>query len=186
MIQVHKDVLDFLGIEHAFLTGEQNCFCNPVEISENSWFTAIDADLQLPEAVLHVKYRGAYLDLPVTVKKKKQGLYLLNLDTEKLSREPVSGEVLEILNTFRGDIRKLEEDHSLWNHRSEQRYPIGVDFWNTLGLSSAEQKVILAKTGAFLSREQPLLFRSEYHYNGSRGVHTGTGGCYRITLSESH
>jgi hypothetical protein len=141
MIQAHKDVLDYLGIEHAFLTGARNEFCTFLEIStEGRWVIAVGGQWEDGTAVLNLKYRGAYLEWPVVINTKDTFSWYMKIEGGEWKRSPV----------FEG-IQALEKDESLWNKRKETRFAVGAGLSGVLGLRKAEQKVILAE------REQPCM-----------------------------
>jgi hypothetical protein len=136
MVKVHKDVLDHLGIEHVFLTGQRNVFCALLEISTTeAWRVAIDGEWEEGEGILNIKYKGIYLTWPVYVKKQDRLSHTIELigDSVKLS-------------ALYESIQTLERDENLWNHRREERFDVGAEGSGLLGLRKVEQKVIIAGT----------------------------------------
>jgi hypothetical protein len=136
MVKTGRDVLDYLGIAHTFLTGRRNAFCTLLEVSsKDPWIIAIDTVWEEPEAVLNIKYRGTYQELPVRV--EKRDVFSYRIFFIETSGENPSRELWE-------SIQQLEADESLWNKRKEDRHTIGVALFPALGLKKAEQKVLLS------------------------------------------
>jgi hypothetical protein len=137
LIKTRKDVLSHLGIEHAFLTGHRNEFCTILELgTEKRWVVAVGAPWDEYEAILNVKYRGAYLTWPVQVERKDAFSYWVSFNY------PEGAETKRLW----ADIKKLEDDETLWNTRKEERFTVGADRFAALGLKKAEQRVMVAGT----------------------------------------
>jgi hypothetical protein len=153
MVKTGRDVLEYLGIDHAFLTGPRNVFCTLLEISaKEPWVIAIDRLWEEPEAVLTIKYRGTYRERPVRIEKRDAFTYRLSF---------AGGSGGNPLEALWASIQKLEEDESLWNKRKEERHPVGAAFSPLLGLKKTEQKVILS------GKEYPCLI-NDLSFRGMR------------------
>jgi hypothetical protein len=138
--RARKAVLEYLGFDHAYLTGARNSFCSPLEMGADEWTLSTDADMPDGNAVLHIKYKGEYIELPVALKKQSAGVRVAAF----LDKPPSSAPL------FAG-IREMLADESRWNSRREDRRAVGVDGSAGLGLSSPEQRLFFGK------REYPCL-----------------------------
>jgi hypothetical protein len=150
VVRAHKDVFDYLGIEHTFLTGKRNEFCTVLELSSGeTWIIAVGGVWEEDTALFNIKYRGSYLSLPVTVEKRDGFTYRMSF------REGL------VEPSLREGIIKLEENERLWNKRKDERFAVGVAGSEPLGLKKAEQKVILS--GA----EYPCMV-NDLSFNGAK------------------
>jgi c-di-GMP-binding flagellar brake protein YcgR len=134
MVAVYKDILDYLHIEHTFLTGNRNCFCNLLEISRKEWTVAVDVPIPDGEWVIHIKYEGEYTELKVTLKNRQNMVYTLTFLPMEEDRRTAG--IFE-------SIEKLEKNTELWNKRKEERHVLGAEFSEEFGLKKVEQKVII-------------------------------------------
>jgi hypothetical protein len=128
--KAYKQTLGALGIEHTFLTGEKNCFCQPLEIGLREWLLSADANLQNGENCLHIKYAGNYLDLPVILRKNDAFSYTAGFVGKPAAAQPLFAAVAEML-----------EKEDFWNKRREERHPLGIDLSQAFGLASPEQRL---------------------------------------------
>ena len=116
MIKVHKDVLNYLNIEHMFIISETtNSFCIPLEISQNKWIIAIEKEL-FGEVELNIKYKGKYLSIKVNLENLPH-TRTYNIILPKINKKDFK----ELIN----QISELEKNQSLWEKRKEERYMIG-------------------------------------------------------------
>jgi hypothetical protein len=129
-LKAHKQALDALGIEHTFLTGEKNCFCQPLEIGLREWLLSADANLQNGEKCLHIKYTGNYLELPVILHKNDAFSYTAAFAGKPAAAQPLFDAVAEML-----------EKEVRWNKRREERHTLGIDLSQAFGLASPQQRL---------------------------------------------
>jgi hypothetical protein len=162
MIQVHKDVLEYLEIGHTFLTGPQNGFCTLLEIGTGGkWIIAVGGAWEAGQAVLNVKYRGTYLEWPVVISKRDNFSYFLEIQGGDFKQSPLFERVTS-----------LERDETLWNARKESRFTVGADLSEALGLRKAEQKALLG------GKEQPCMV-IDVSFGGMKIISFDTGDVRR-------
>lgn len=137
MIKVYKDILDSLGIENVFLTGENNAFCTVLEFSDAGlvWTVATDKEFYQDSVILNIRLNGNYLEIKAEIERLENGLYKLRLEKSKKKQF--------ILLTEK--IQELEEHHELWEKRKEERFNIGLNYTEEFLLSKPEQTVIFNK-----------------------------------------
>lgn len=145
MIKVYKDVLQKLEIQNIFLSGEKNAFCNLVEINGQQWMLAVDTEFNSNSAVLNIKIKDSYIEIPVKLQKTAPGLYSVDMD-KKSNKKKVFTDLLKRIALF-------EEECSLWEKRKEERYSIGLTHSKDFFLDERSSKVIVdrAEQPAFIN-----------------------------------
>ena len=137
MIKVYKDVLDRLGIQNVFLTGENNAFCTVLEIGDGGmiWIVTVDKEYFTDRAILNIKTGDTYIELETEIEKLESSLYKLKIKQNKKKK------FLSILEK----IKDLEQHHEIWEKRKEERFKIGLESSCDFSLSKPEQTMLYMK-----------------------------------------
>jgi hypothetical protein len=163
MVRARKDALESIGIEHVFLTGERNEFCAVLELgAAGKWAIAPGGPWEGGEAVLNVKYRGAYLCCPVKIEKRDDFSYWALFPATGAADSGGWPSLWESIET-------LENDERLWDTRKGERFGVGAEFSAALGLKKAEQKAVIS------GREYPCMI-NDVSFRGMRLTALDGGG----------
>ena len=137
MIKVYKDVLDKIGIQNIFLTGENNAFCTILEIDKEGkeWVISTDKEFYTDNIIMNIKINDTYIEIKSEIEKLENGLYKVIVGNCKKKQ------FLQIIDK----IKELEKHHELWEKRKEERFNIGIDNSDNFFLSKPEQEIVFNK-----------------------------------------
>lgn len=137
MVKIRKDILEYLQIEHLFITGMKNSFCNLIEIEKNEWIVTMDSDINDEKAILNVKTNGVYIEVPVLINKKGSTVYSLQIQKNKCRKK--------LFLELQERIIQLENNHAQWEKRKEDRYVIADKNVDKFNLEQATQNIVQNK-----------------------------------------
>lgn len=136
MVKSHNDVLKYIGIDNIFLTGSIRTFCHIIafDLSSGKWNVTLDKETSEKEAILNIRKKERYVEIPVVLEHVELNEYNLII-----GKPEENAEIIEEINL---KIRELEDNHSLWEKRREERFPVGIASSLLFNLKSPEQKVV--------------------------------------------
>lgn len=141
MLNVTNEILKMLKIKYAFLITEDgtNVFVSPKEIWATNWKVFCNAkNIKIKDKIgeLNICFNDEIFVEKVSIEqtdKKNDDIYTLTFNRVLTER----GRELKEL------IFSIEKKMDQWSRRQEPRYIIGIESSEELGLTQAEQKVLL-------------------------------------------
>lgn len=136
MIKATKEILETIGIENVFLSGNnesEKWLLQPVELSKENWVCSLDKDCFINNVTCNIKINNHYIRISCEIENLESNIYRIDF-AESSSRN---------FKKLTSKIKELEKNISFLEKRKEKRYEIGIKGSEAFGISDYEKQNII-------------------------------------------